>query len=73
MKDEMSDDIRMAKMFLIAACTAIAMFGGCTVNERYQERIFKEAALAKGMNATQINCSWSTGKEVCLVLATQSK
>lgn len=74
MKNKMSDDIRMAKMFLIAVCTAIAMFSGCTANERYQERIFKEAALAKGMDATQISCSWSSSsREICVVLAAQSK
>lgn len=73
MKEEMSDDIRMAKLWLIAICTAIAMFSGCTVNERYQERMFKEAALAKGMNATQISCSWSRNADTCIVLSAQSK
>ncbi len=68
------ENITLARMWLTATCVCVAMFAGCIANERYQERAFKEASIAKGMNATQTSCAWSrstTGE--CVVLAAQGK
>ena len=67
-------DLNMTRLWLIAACVVMAMFTSCTANSFYQERTFKETAIAKGMNATQTACAWSGGESArCVVRAVQAK
>lgn len=72
----MTETILLIRTWLIAGVTCIALATGCSANSTYQHRMFKEAALAKGMSATQIDCAWdstATGNGVpkpqCVMLA----
>lgn len=67
-------NIKRNRLWLIAACVVVAMFASCTANSRYQERTFKEAAITKGMSATQAACAWSGRDSArCAVLASEGK
>ena len=53
------EEIKMVRQWLVAAVVCVGMFTSCTVSDKYQERVFKEQALQKGMTATEISCAWN--------------
>lgn len=64
-----------AKLAVILGFVVLLSIPGCIANNMYQERVFKEVALAKGMNGIEIACAWQNGAQnpACAVLASRGK
>lgn len=57
------EEIKMVRQWLVAVVVCIGMFTSCAISDKYNERVFKEQALQKGMSATEISCAWQAQSE----------
>lgn len=56
----MTETIRLVRMWLVAGVSVVALLTSCTALENHNRRQFKEAALARGMSAQEIDCAWDS-------------
>lgn len=67
----MDEDYKIVRLWMAAACFCVLAFTSCTSSMFYQERALKEAAIAKGMSATEVSCIWQSTNTNCAILASQ--
>jgi len=56
----MTETTVLVRMWLLAGTICVLSMVGCAASDTYQKRTFKQAAVAAGYTATEVDCAWES-------------